>query len=89
MTNDTLESLQQHQLVILRRLRGGPLTEFELAAEIANHSGYTVEECMDSMAGWLGDLRAEGLLWVGELTNAVDQHMLAAALTKVGKELVG
>lgn len=87
--NTTIESLQQHQLVILRRLRSGPLTEFELAAEIANHSGYTVEECMDNMASWLGDLRTDGFLWAGELTNSMGQHMWTAALTRAGKELVG
>jgi hypothetical protein len=39
---NTLDTLAQHQLVILRRLRAGPLTEFELAREIAEHSAYSV-----------------------------------------------
>ncbi|MBU0718329.1 MAG: hypothetical protein KJ749_08780 [Planctomycetes bacterium] len=85
---DTLEALQQHQLVILRRLRGGPLTEFELADEVAGHSGYSIEDCADHMADWLDELRAEGLTWAGFLVNDAGQEIMAAALTKRGKELV-
>ena len=85
---DTLEALQQHQLVILRRLRSGPLTEFELAGEIAEHSGYTMEQCADNMAEWLDGLRAEGLVWAGILTNDTGQQLMAAALTKRGRDLV-
>lgn len=86
---DTLDALQQHQLVILRRLRKGPLTEFELASEIAEHSGHTVEQASDNMNEWLEELRAEGLVWAGVLTNDNGQHLFAATLTKRGTELVG
>lgn len=86
---DAIQSLQQHQLVILRRLRSGPLTEFELGHEITEHSGYTLEQCADNMADWLDNLRTEGLVWSGELTNSNAQTLLAAALTKKGRELVG
>ena len=86
---DTIDALAQHQLVILRRLRGGPLTEFELASEVAEHSGHTVEQCADKMADWLEELRTEGLIWAGALSNANSQQMMAAALTKRGIELVG
>ncbi len=86
---DTIDALSQHQLVILRRLRGGPLTEFELASEIAEHSGYSVEECTDNMTAWLGDLRHAGLIWAGTLSNDAELEIWAAALTKRGRELVG
>lgn len=85
---NTLDTLAQQQLVILRRLRAGPLTEFELAREIAEHSGYSVEQCADNMADWLEQLRLEGLVWSGALTNAAGQRLLAAALTRQGRELV-
>lgn len=85
---DTLEALRQHQLVILRRLRGGPLTEFELAREVTEHSGHTLEECADKMGEWLDELRAAGLIWSGSLSNAGGQRILAAALTRRGTELV-
>jgi len=86
---DTIDSLRQHQLVILRRLREGALTEFELVSEVAEHSGYTVEQCADNMADWLEELRIAGLMWAGTLTNVDGQQMMAAALTKRGLELVG
>jgi len=86
---NTLETLRQHQLVILRRLRKGPLTEFELVREVANHSGYALEQCEERMGEWLEELRTEGLVWAGALTNANDQKMMAAALTRAGTELVG
>ncbi len=86
--NTTIQSLRQHELVILRRLRNGPLTEFELASEIAEHSGFTPEETADSVAGWLETLRDEGLVWAGALQNADGQHLMAAALTRQGRELV-
>ena len=89
MMINTIETLQQHQLVILRRLRAGPLTEFEMASEVAEHSGYTVEQCTDSMAIWLEELRLAGLVWAGSLSNVTGQEMMAAALTKRGIELVG
>lgn len=86
---DTVKSLRQHQLVILRRLRKGPLTEFELSHEVAENSGFDAVQTADKMAGWLDELRAEGLVWAGALTNLDGQSIMAAALTKKGKELVG
>ena len=85
---DAIQSLAQHQLVILRRLRAGPLTEFELASEVAEHSGHSPEEAADKMADWLETLRAEGLVWAGALSNADGQTLAAAALTTAGRELV-
>ena len=85
----TIESLRQHQLVILRRLRAGPLTEFELVNEVEEHSGYTHEEASESMPAWLAELRDAGLVWSGTLSNSAGQELLAAALTKRGTELVG
>lgn len=85
---NTLEALRQHQLVILRRLRKGPLTEFELVREVANHSGHTLEQCEEKMGEWLEELRMEGLVWAGALTNAHGQRMMAAALTRAGVDLV-
>jgi len=85
---ETIESLAQHQLVILRRLRSSPLTEFELAHEVTKHSGYSTEQCTDRMADWLETLRREGLVWAGSLQNADGQQIMAAALTKAGRELV-
>jgi len=87
MTN-TVEALRQHQLVILRRLRGGPLTEFELVREVAEHSGHSYDQAADMMGDWLEELRLEGYVWAGALTNAADQKLIAAALTKAGRELV-
>jgi len=84
----TSKALAQHQLVILRRLRNGPLTEFELTREVSGNSGHTPEEAADRMAAWLEELRLDGLIWSGELSNANGQHILAAALTKEGRELV-
>ncbi|MHC4697668.1 MAG: hypothetical protein ACYTFA_13100 [Planctomycetota bacterium] len=85
---DTIEALRQHQLVILRRLRTGPLTEFELAGEVAEHSGYDLEQCADNIADWLEELRLEGLVWAGMLSNSDGQQITAAALTKRGMELM-
>ncbi|UCF34077.1 MAG: hypothetical protein JSV78_01980 [Phycisphaerales bacterium] len=85
----TIDSLRQHQLVILRRLLHGPLTEFELSREVAAHSGYAPDEAAERMSAWLEELREEGLVWAGRLTNDSDQHISAAALTRRGRELVG
>lgn len=85
---DTTESLRQHQLVIMRRLRNGPLTEFELIREVSTHSGHNEEQCADRMADWLEELRQEGLVWSGTLANANGQKIMAAALTSRGRELV-
>lgn len=84
----TIDDLHQHQLVILRRLRSGPLTEFELAAEVASHSGYSPAQCAERIAGWLEELQSNGLIWTGRLFNANGQFIHAAALTRHGKELV-
>lgn len=88
MTN-TVEALRQHQLVILRRLRGGPLTEFELVREVAEHSGHSYDQAAEQMADWLEELRSDGFVWAGALSNATGQTLMAAALTKRGRELVG
>lgn len=85
----TIEDLQQHQLVILRRLRASPLTEFDLASEVAEHSGWTDEQAADNMEAWLIELCNMGLVWVGTLCNNAKQNMVVAALTKKGRELVG
>ncbi|UCC31203.1 MAG: hypothetical protein JSU86_02785 [Phycisphaerales bacterium] len=85
----TLEALCQPELVVLRRLSSGPLTEFELAHEVAVHSGYTPEQAADRVAGWLNELREKGLIWAGSLLNNHGQAIMAAALTKLGRELVG
>lgn len=85
----TIEDLRQHELVILRRLRSGPLTEFELASEIAEHSGFSREQASDQVVGWLEELQAAGFIWAGKLHNSDGQFIWAAALTRRGKELVG
>ena len=87
-TTTTLESLRQHQLVIVRRLRRGPMTEFELAHEVADASSYSESEASERMAGWLDELRAEGLVWAGTMYNDAGQEILVAALTKAGREVV-
>ncbi len=83
-----IESLQQAELVVVRRLRGGPLTEFELAHEIAEHSGFSREDAASRIGGWLSDLQQKGLIWAGHLSNTRGQSIMAAALTANGKELV-
>jgi len=84
-----ISALRQHQLVILRRLRGGPLTEFELIKEVAGHSGFTQDQAAELIADWLAELRDAGLVWAGVLMNAAGQQIMAAALTHQGRELVG
>lgn len=85
---NAIESLQQAELVVVRRLRSGPLTEFELAHEIAEHSGFSREEAADRICDWLLDLRQKGFVWAGQLSNTSGQSIMAAALTANGKELV-
>ena len=85
----TLDSLRQHELVILRRLRTSPLTEFELAQEIAEHSGYSSQAAAESVPGWLEELKEQGFVWTGRLFNIEGQQLYAAALTRLGRELVG
>ena len=87
-TTTTLDSLRQHQLVIVRRLRRGPLTEFELAHEVAAASSYGEDEASERMVKWLDELRAEGLIWAGLMYNDAGQEISVAALTNAGRDLV-
>ena len=87
--NVTLDALGQPQLVVVRRLSSGPLTEFELAHEVTLNSAYTPEQASDRIAGWLNELREKGLIWDGTLSNKCGQTILAAALTNLGRRLVG
>ena len=84
----SLEELQQAALVVVRRLRSGPLTEFELVHEVAKHSGYTPDQAAERISTWLDELRREGLIWAGVLSNKRGQTILAAALTSRGRDLV-
>jgi len=86
---ETLADARQHQLVILRRLAKGPLTEFELANEIARHSGFSEDEAAARVREWLLELRDEGLVWAGTLSNQNGQEIFAAALTRRGREMCG
>ena len=89
VVNMTLEELCQLELVVLRRLHGGPLTEFELAHEVAKNSSYTPEQAAELVDFWLNELREKGLIWAGTLLNKRGQSIMAAALTNKGRELVG
>jgi DNA-binding PadR family transcriptional regulator len=84
----TLNEFRQYELVILRRLREHPLTEFELAREVAEHSGYSPEEASELMENWLESLKDSGYIWSGKLFNDSGQSICAAALTRAGRELV-
>lgn len=84
----TLNELRQHELVILRRLREHPLTEFELASEVAEHSGFSPDGAAEHMESWLDALKEAGYIWTGRLYNEKGQFIRAAALTKAGRELV-
>ena len=64
----TLNELRHSHLVIVRRLRNGPLTEFELAHEVAESSSYSEEQAADRMEAWLEELRVDGLIWSGRMT---------------------
>lgn len=86
--NITLSALDQPELVMVRRLRSGPLTEFELAHEVAENSSYSPEQAADRVVGWLNELREKGLIWTGTLLNKRGQAIMAAALTNRGRELV-
>ncbi len=87
--NVTIESLSNPALIVARRLRSGPLTEFELASEVACHSSYSPEQAADQLASWVQELFDQDLIWSGVLSNSRGQHMVAAALTNTGKRLVG
>jgi hypothetical protein len=88
MVTQAFEVLRQHELVILRRLRSGPLTEFELAREVAENSSWSSETVFEHINEWLESLKAAGLVWAGKLYNDQDQHIYAAALTRRGRDLV-
>ncbi len=88
MVLQAFEVLRQHELIILRRLRKGPLTEFELAREVAENSNWSAEESFAHVREWIDNLQAEGLVWAGKLLNAEGQHIYAAALTRRGLNLV-
>ena len=75
----TLDALCQPELVVVRRLRCGPLTEFELANEVAVNSSYTPEQAADRVIFWLNNLREKGLIWAGALLNKRGQSIMAAA----------
>jgi len=83
----TIDDLRQHQLVILRRLRNGPLTEFELSSEVAGHSGWEAEQASDMIGQWLGELASSGLIQVQ--TGGVEYKYKTATLTGAGREVVG
>jgi len=84
----TLDALCQPELIVVRRLRAGPLTEFELAEEVAVNSSYTPEQAADCVARWLDELREKGLVWAGSLFNKRGQTIMAAALTSRGRALL-
>jgi len=88
MVLQAFEVLRQHELIILRRLRRGPLTEFELAREVAENSNWSSQEAFGHIKEWLDGLQKEGLVWAGKLYNDHGQHIYAAALTRRGQELV-
>ncbi len=85
----TIEVLSKPALVLARRLRSGPLTEFELASEVACHLGYSPEQATEEIATWVKELFDQGLIWSGVLSNRRGQQMVAAALTNLGKRLIG
>lgn len=86
--SDSIGVIRHHQLVILQNLLRSPLTEFELARAVAQSSGFDEEVAAGLMPQWLDELRAEGLVWSGSLTNTEDQAIVAAALTTKGRDLV-
>lgn len=88
MAIQAFEDLRQHELIIVRRLRTGPLTEFELAREVAENSSWTAEASVENIGEWLESLKSQGLIWCGRLYNDREQHVLAAALTRRGQELI-
>jgi len=59
----TLDVLGQDELVVVGRLRCGPLTEFEPAHEMAESSSCTPEQAADRVGGWLNEWREKGLIW--------------------------
>lgn len=84
-----INSLSSPALIMVRRLRVGPLTEFELASEVACHSSYSPEQAADQLAFWIKELFDQGLIWSGVLSNRRGQNIVAAALTNLGMRVVG
>jgi hypothetical protein len=89
MVTQAFEVLRQHELIILRRLRMGPLTEFELAREVAENSSWTAELAFENIQTWLESLKSDGMVWAGKLYSSKGQYIYAAALTRRGQELIG
>lgn len=83
----TIDDLQQHQLVILRRLRNSPLTEFDLSAEVADSSGWDRENAAERISQWLDELAANG--WIEIQTAGRSYTYKVATLADAGRELVG
>jgi hypothetical protein len=88
MVSQAFEVLRQHELIILRRLRNGPLTEFEMAREVAENSNWSAEQAFEKIHAWLESLKDGGFVWSGKLHNAKGQHICAAALTRRGHDMV-
>jgi len=88
MVLQAFEVLRQHELIILRRLRKGPLTEFELAREVAENSNWSAQDSFERIKEWLDDLQKQGLIWAGKLSNDRGQYIYAAALTRRGQEII-
>lgn len=80
--------LGQHEVVILRRLASGPLTEFELSREVAEASGFSESEAASRMSEWVIVLKNKGMLFAGSLTDMKGTSMIVAALTSEGRKLV-
>ena len=80
-------SLTNPELTIVRRLRWNPLTEFELAHEVAASSAYTPEHASERITLWLKNLRELGYVWTGQLSNQKGQKIMAAALTTEGRRV--
>jgi len=84
----TLEALSKPELAIVRGLVRGPLTEFELAVELASRSGCTPDHAEALLVQQLQELQKKGLIWAGSLSNSRGQVIMAAALTNHGRKLV-
>ena len=56
----TLDALCHPELVVVRRLSRGPLTEFEHAHDVAVNSSYTPEQAAGRVTNWLNDLQEKG-----------------------------
>ncbi len=85
---DTIGAMRHHQLTILQQLLRSPLTEFELCRAVAQSTGFGTDVAAELMPQWLDELKSEGLVWTGPLSNSEDQTISAAALTTRGRNLV-